>query len=97
LRLVRRHPADADLTAARGDCPAGAPPPAYTRQDHAICVVRCQQSACHFIEEVCAMTKSHHATKETKKKAALTPKEKKSVKREKKHAGETVPLITPRS
>jgi hypothetical protein len=43
------------------------------------------------------MTKSHHATKETKKKAALTPKEKKSAKREKKHAGEAVPLITPRS
>ena len=43
------------------------------------------------------MTKAHHATKETKKKAVLTPKEKKSAKREKKQAGETAPRITPRS
>lgn len=40
------------------------------------------------------MSKSHQSTKEAKKKPLLTPKEKKAAKQSKKHAGDTVPLIT---
>jgi hypothetical protein len=36
---------------------------------------------------------SHKPPKEGKKKALLTPKEKKTVKQQKKHIGDAVPLI----
>jgi hypothetical protein len=36
---------------------------------------------------------SHQPPKEQKKKSLHTPKEKKALKREKKHAGDPVPLI----
>lgn len=36
---------------------------------------------------------SHRPPKEEKKKPAMTPKEKKVVKQQKKHAGDAVPLI----
>jgi hypothetical protein len=36
---------------------------------------------------------SHRPPKEDKKKAQLTPKEKKTIKQQKKHAGEAGPLI----
>ena len=39
------------------------------------------------------MPKSQRSNRETKKQASLTPKEKKAVKRAKKHAGDVVPLI----
>ena len=39
------------------------------------------------------MSKSHRSNRETKKRALLTPKEKKAAKRVKKHAGDAVPLI----
>lgn len=41
------------------------------------------------------MSKGQHSNKEAKKKPATTPKEKKAAKRDKKHAGDTVPLISP--
>lgn len=41
------------------------------------------------------MGKERHGTKEAKKQPALTPKEKKAAKQMKKHASDTVPLITP--
>jgi hypothetical protein len=37
--------------------------------------------------------KTFHSNKQSKKPALLTPKEKKAKKREKKHAGDAVPLI----
>lgn len=40
------------------------------------------------------MSKSQHSSKETKKKALLTPKEKKMAKQVKKHSHDTLPLIT---
>ena len=39
------------------------------------------------------MSKSHRTSREVKKQAVLTPKEKKAVKRQKKHAGEPTPFI----
>ena len=42
------------------------------------------------------MSKSQKASKEAKKKPLLTPKEKKTAKSARKHAGDAVPLITPR-
>ena len=36
---------------------------------------------------------SHQPPKQTKKKPQLTPKEKKTIKQQKKHAGDAVPLI----
>jgi len=36
---------------------------------------------------------SHKPTREDKKKALLTPKQKKTAKQQKKHAGDPVPLI----
>jgi len=36
---------------------------------------------------------SHKPPKEGKKKPAMTPKEKKAIKQQKKHAGDAVPLI----
>ena len=39
------------------------------------------------------MTKTHHANKEVKKKAALTPKEKKAAKAVKQQGGKTNPII----
>ena len=36
---------------------------------------------------------SHKPPKEDKKKPLLTPKEKKAIKKQKKHAGEAIPLI----
>ncbi len=36
---------------------------------------------------------SHKPPKEDKKKALLTPKEKKAIKKQRKHAGEAIPLI----
>jgi hypothetical protein len=38
-------------------------------------------------------TMSHRPPKEDKKKALLTPKEKKAIKQQKKHAGDAAPLI----
>jgi len=43
------------------------------------------------------MPKSRRSNKEAKKQAALTPKEKKAAKRAKKHSGDALPLISPRS
>ncbi len=43
------------------------------------------------------MSKSHHSSKEAKKKPLLSPKEKKAAKQIKKHSGDVVPLITPRA
>jgi hypothetical protein len=40
-----------------------------------------------------ANTMSHKPPRERKKKALLTPKEKKAIKQQKKHAGDAVPLI----
>jgi hypothetical protein len=37
--------------------------------------------------------KSQHSSKEPKKQALLTPKEKKAAKQSKKHAGDATPLI----
>jgi len=42
------------------------------------------------------MSKPRKSNKEAKKQALLTPKEKKVAKQVRKHAGDTVPLITPR-
>ncbi|MDD4880224.1 MAG: hypothetical protein PHR30_01140 [Gallionellaceae bacterium] len=39
------------------------------------------------------MSKSQHSNKESKKQAALSPKEKKAAKQVKKHAGDAAPLI----
>jgi hypothetical protein len=39
------------------------------------------------------MSKSQKSNKESKKQAALTPKEKKAAKLVKKHAGDVVPII----
>lgn len=39
------------------------------------------------------MSKSQHSNKETKKQAALSPKEKKAAKQVRKHAGDAIPLI----
>ncbi len=39
------------------------------------------------------MPKSQHTNREAKKHALLTPKEKKAVKRLKKHTGDAVPFI----
>jgi hypothetical protein len=39
------------------------------------------------------MSKSQRSNREAKKQAVLTPKEKKAVKRAKKHTGDVVPLI----
>ena len=39
------------------------------------------------------MGKLKQSNKESKKQAALTPKEKKAAKRAKKHSGDTVPFI----
>jgi hypothetical protein len=39
------------------------------------------------------MTKSRQSSKEAKKQAVLTPKEKKAVKQMKKHAGDIVPML----
>ena len=36
---------------------------------------------------------SHKPPKEDKKKPLLTPKEKRAIKKQKKHAGEAIPLI----
>ena len=36
---------------------------------------------------------SHKPPKEDKKKPLLTPKQKKAIKKQKKHAGEAIPLI----
>ena len=43
------------------------------------------------------MSKSQRSNREAKKKALLTPKEKKAAKKAKKHAGDIVPLIVKRS
>lgn len=43
------------------------------------------------------MSHTQRSTKEKKKKAKLTPKEKKAAKQAKKHAGDPAPLITKRS
>jgi hypothetical protein len=43
------------------------------------------------------MSKEHKQSKDVKKKPQLTPKEKKANKKLKKHAGDTAPLIVPRS
>ena len=44
------------------------------------------------------MGKAKESSKETKKQAAKTPKEKKAAKLAKKHAGEAAPIVTtPRS
>jgi hypothetical protein len=40
------------------------------------------------------MSKSQHSSKDTKKKALLTPKEKKMAKQVKKHSHDIQPLIT---
>lgn len=40
------------------------------------------------------MGKEQHGAKETKKQPLLTPKEKKAAKQVKKHASDTVPIIT---
>ena len=40
------------------------------------------------------MSKSQHSSKETKKKALLTPKEKKTAKQIKRHSHDVQPLIT---
>jgi hypothetical protein len=42
------------------------------------------------------MSKLKQGNKESKKQAALTPKEKKAAKRAKKHVGDVVPFIVPR-
>lgn len=39
------------------------------------------------------MSKSHRSSREAKKQALLTPKEKKTAKRQKKHAGDVSPFI----
>lgn len=39
------------------------------------------------------MAQSHRPPKEDKKKPLLTPKEKKAIKQQKKHAGDTMPII----
>lgn len=39
------------------------------------------------------MSKTRKSNKEVKKQAVLSPKEKKSLKMQKKHAGDAVPLI----
>ena len=39
------------------------------------------------------MSKSQRSNREVKKQASLTPKEKKTAKRAKKHRGDAVPLI----
>ena len=39
------------------------------------------------------MTKTHHSTKETKKKAVLTPKEKKAAKAVKQQGGKSTPIV----
>jgi hypothetical protein len=41
------------------------------------------------------MSKAHHTSKDVKKKALLTPKEKKTAKQEKKHNNDIHPFITP--
>jgi len=41
------------------------------------------------------MSKSHHSTRNIKKKPLLTPKEKKLAKHEKKHLNDIKPLIAP--
>jgi hypothetical protein len=41
------------------------------------------------------MTKSLHSTRNVKKKAMLSPKEKRMVKQAKKHSHDVQPLITP--
>ena len=45
------------------------------------------------VDEIGANTMSHKPPKEGKKKPAMTPKEKKAIKQQKKHAGDAVPLI----
>ncbi len=40
------------------------------------------------------MSKSHHSSKEMKKKPLMTPKEKRMAKHAKKHTHDVVPLIT---
>ncbi len=39
------------------------------------------------------MSKTQHSNRELKKQSVLTPKEKKAVKRAKKHSGGSLPLI----
>jgi hypothetical protein len=46
-----------------------------------------------FKSGVTAMAKTYHTNKQSKKKALLTPKEKKAKKLAKKHATDVVPLI----
>lgn len=41
------------------------------------------------------MSKSHHSSKNIKKKALLTPKEKKTAKQVKKHSHDVQPFIIP--
>lgn len=41
------------------------------------------------------MPKTHHSSRETKKKPLLTPKEKRMAKHAKKHGQDAQPLITP--
>ncbi len=41
------------------------------------------------------MSKSHHSTRELKKKPLLTPKEKRMAKHAKKHIHDVQPFITP--
>jgi hypothetical protein len=43
------------------------------------------------------MSKSQRSNREAKKQAVLTPKEKKTAKRVKKHSGDVLPLISERS
>ncbi|HTY98741.1 MAG TPA: hypothetical protein VMB75_02820 [Rhodocyclaceae bacterium] len=42
------------------------------------------------------MGKIRQSNKEARKQPAMTPKEKKAAKQAKKHAGDSVPLVTPR-
>ncbi|OIR05512.1 hypothetical protein GALL_122550 [mine drainage metagenome] len=41
------------------------------------------------------MPKTHHSSRDVKKKPLLTPKEKRMAKHAKKHSQDTQPLITP--
>ncbi|WP_255410697.1 hypothetical protein [Chromobacterium alticapitis] len=41
------------------------------------------------------MSKARHSTKEAKKQPQMTMKEKRAVKHQKKHAGESAPIIVP--
>lgn len=43
------------------------------------------------------MSKIPKSNKETKKQSALTPKEKKTAKQAKKHAGDAAPLLHPKN